>query len=80
MVLQSKAIYGSLRNENIELIPNQGRRETAKPFNGEPFIEGGFGIENIFNFFRVDAIWRFSHMSAADANNFGIKASAFVNF
>jgi len=80
MVLQSKAIYGSLRNENIELIPNQGRRETAKPFNREPFIEGGFGIENIFNFFRVDAIWRFSHMSLADANNFGIKASAFVNF
>ncbi len=27
----------------------------------DPYVEAGFGVENIFRLFRVDCIWRLTH-------------------
>jgi hypothetical protein len=43
-------------------------------------MEGGIGIENMFRYFRIDAIWRFSYRDVYPDRNFGIKFSAFVKF
>jgi hypothetical protein len=58
-VVHMRCIYGTLeaKNENYSLFPDQMR-----PFGSEPYWEAGAGIENIFRIFRVDAIWRMSHL------------------
>ena len=45
-----------------------------------PYTEMGIGIENIFKFFRIDAIWRVSYLSAANASKFGIRGSVEIKF
>ena len=39
-----------------------------------PYIEAGVGIENIFKFLRIDAIWRFSYLKNDNIEIFGIRA------
>ncbi len=47
---------------------------------GTPYFEGGFGIENIFKFIRIDAIWRFSYLDKPDIQIFGIRAKLQIIF
>ena len=37
-----------------------------------PYWEAGIGIENIFKFLRVDAVWRLSHLDNDNVFPFGI--------
>ncbi len=46
----------------------------------EPYLEAGFGVENIFKLFRVDAVWRLSYRDTPDASTFGIRARMQVRF
>ena len=39
-----------------------------------PYMEAGVGVENIFKFFRVDAIWRLSYLNKPDILPFGVFA------
>ena len=54
-----RCVYGTIqaKNENYSLFPDQMR-----PFGSEPYWETGAGIENIFKIFRVDAVWRLTHL------------------
>ncbi|MBO4602215.1 MAG: carboxypeptidase-like regulatory domain-containing protein [Salinivirgaceae bacterium] len=45
-----------------------------------PYAEAGVGIENIFKFFRVDAIWRLSYLDHKDVLPFGILAKMQLRF
>ncbi len=58
-VVHARCVYGTLepKNEDYSLFPDQMR-----PFGGEPYLEAGAGIENIFKIFRVDAVWRMTHL------------------
>ncbi len=38
----------------------------------QPYLELGYGVENIFKFLRVDFIHRLSYLNADDTRNFGI--------
>jgi hypothetical protein len=38
----------------------------------KPYMEAGFGIENMFKFFRADAIWRLSYKDNPEVLKFGI--------
>ena len=40
-----------------------------------PYWEYGFGIGNIFKFFRIDFSWRGNYRNVPEANNFAIKGS-----
>ncbi len=54
----------------------------------KPYVEAGVGIENIFRFFRVDAIWRLTHRNLSGRKvsedrktpNFAINASMHFRF
>ena len=46
----------------------------------KPYMELSYGIENIFKFFRVDAIHRLSYLKNENAKNFGVKVSAMFRF
>ena len=82
----AKSIYGSLHNKNLILVPptdKSGKAVTpiGQYKNGVPYIELGYGIENIFKFIRVDFIHRINYLDNVDPN--GKKASPFgvkVNF
>lgn len=49
-------------------------------FIDKPYWEAGLGIENIFRFVRVDAIWRLSYNEHPNTSRFGIMVSMDFNF
>lgn len=62
-------------------------RDRAKPFNEGPFYgpfdqgpyaEASAGIENIFQFIRVDALWRLTYLDNRDAPPFSVRMT--LNF
>lgn len=83
-VVYTKGIWGTLRPENKALIPRDiNASQQLVPINGFeniPYMEGGIGIENMFRYFRIDAIWRLSYRDVYPDRNFGIKFSTFVKF
>lgn len=38
----------------------------------KPYFEAGVGIENIFRFFRVDGVWRLSHLDHPGVSKFAV--------
>ncbi len=66
--LFANSIYGTLsnRHENIILLPD------GLTSLNEPYIETGFGIENIFKLIRLDFIWRLTNVSSPQVQQFGI--------
>ncbi len=63
-VLICKGVWGSLDRQN-----NGAFIDTEAPLLfpmgmtsvRDPYVEAGFGVENIFRIFRVDCIWRLTH-------------------
>ncbi|MDG5800607.1 DUF5686 family protein [Marinilabiliaceae bacterium ANBcel2] len=43
-----------------------------KSYNSEPYVEVGFGVENVLRFFRFDGIWRVTRSD--EAPRFGLRA------
>lgn len=52
----AKGIVGSLSDSNKALNLNKGF--AFRSLEGNPYLEVGTGIENIFRLFRVDFVWR----------------------
>ena len=73
-------LFGSVRDANIANAPTVdpegnpfetfGRLDPAKPY-----VELGYGIENIFKFFRVDFFHRMTYLDNPGAKPFGVKIS-----
>ena len=79
-VVHFRALYGSLRPENLEFSEFPGN---LRPFGDEPYLEAGVGLENILKFFRIDAIWRLTHLNdpgSEPASKFGVFASVYFSF
>jgi len=53
-----KSLAGSLSIENQQYAQFPSFSYVLK----KPYIEAGIGIENIFKFFRIDGVWRFSYL------------------
>lgn len=72
-------LYGSVRQENIDIIPSTDLKGNPVPrFNklgDQPYAEVGYGVENILKFIRVDFIHRLSYLHK-NAKPFGIRFSA----
>ena len=66
--LFARGVYGSLndKHEKLILLPD------GLTALDEPYLETGFGIENIFKIIRLDFIWRLSNVSSPDVQKFGI--------
>ena len=84
----AKSIYGSLYNKNLILVPPTDKLGKAvTPIgqykNGVPYIELGYGIENIFKFARVDFIHRLNYLDKVQnpgAKPFGVKVNFVLKF
>jgi hypothetical protein len=59
-VAHVRAVYGTLNDKNkaYSQFPDQ-----LRSFGNIPYWEAGAGIENIFTFVRIDAIWRLTHLN-----------------
>lgn len=81
LLATSNVIVGGMRPSNRNLIsqfsPSGAEALPAGYFkNNKPYIELGYGVENIFKFLRVDFIHRVSYLENKDARKFGILFSA----
>jgi len=77
LVGTANVIYGSLRNSNQALIASSTpsgdpalKTEFFTP--GKPYVELGYGVENIFKFFRVDFVHRLNYLDGPDVRKFGV--------
>ncbi|RRB07169.1 DUF5686 and carboxypeptidase-like regulatory domain-containing protein [Larkinella rosea] len=76
-------LMGGVSKENIALIPATNEAGQAvlgfQSLSRVPYVEVGYGIDNIFKVLRVDAIHRLSYRNNPNISTFGIKISAWVN-
>jgi len=79
-----KGLIGFLNKENLNIMPlptNLYTLDRSQDLNHlKPYVEAGIGIENIFKFIRVDALWRFSYLNHPNISKFGIRMSYYFKF
>lgn len=79
-----KGVWGSVTKENLALLPETDA--AGRPVSGfgeinrEPYIEVGYGVENIFKVIRVDFIHRLTHLDNPNARPFGVKLQLQLTF
>jgi hypothetical protein len=71
-----KTVAGRLSNKNESLMQFPAGLNTLN----KPYAEGGIGVENIFKFFRVDAIWRLTYLNNPNIAKFGIRTAFQIDF
>lgn len=72
-VVNFQVLYGSARQSNFDIIRPESTSFTAFD-TGKPYMEVGYGIENIFKFIRIEAFHRLSYRDVG-RNNFGVKGA-----
>jgi hypothetical protein len=77
LVGTANVIYGSLSQANKDIIaPTTLDGEPTLEFQSfdknRPYVEMGWGVENIFKFLRVDFVHRLSYLGNPDIRNFAI--------
>jgi hypothetical protein len=80
-VANANVLYGSVSDKNILNTPTTGPQGQDLTTFGKldpsvPYVEVGYGIENIFKFFRVDAFHRLTYLDQPGVRKFGVKVSA----
>lgn len=77
----ANALWGSVEDYNIENVPSIDPE--GAPLNtfgrldiGKPYLELGYGVENIFKFLRVDFFHRMTYLDNPGAKPFHVKVSA----
>jgi hypothetical protein len=88
-LVTAKVLMGSVSSENLRLIP--ATNETGQAIEGfssltqTPYVEVGYGIDNIFKVLRVDAIHRLTYRDNVSRTGipvtpFAIKVSGWLAF
>lgn len=72
-VVNFQVLYGKARQENFDIIA-PGSTVFSAFDKGLPYVEVGYGIENIFKFLRVEAFHRLTYRDRG-RNNFGVKGT-----
>ena len=83
MVGNANVLMGSVQDQNILNLPQTAPNGRFLESFGRldpmvPYVELGYGIENIFRFFRVDFFHRMSYLDSPEARPFLVKISAQV--
>lgn len=81
LVGTANVLYGGLSQKNRALMAEASPSGAATIAPGnmvmhKPYVEVGYGVENIFKFFRIDFIHRLSYLDNPDIRKFGV----FVSF
>jgi hypothetical protein len=74
-----KTVWGDLNPGNSKLNTMELGNYHLHSLGGRPYTELGTGLDNIFKYFRVDMVWRFSPRPHYGAD-FGVFGSAHVQF
>lgn len=76
LVASAKSVWGELsdKQRTAMLMP-----DNTVPFSNTPYVESAIGIENIFKVFRIDAVWRMTHLREGQAP-VGIRAKFTIRF
>ena len=77
----AKGLIGSLSEANQELNLNKGF--PFRTLQGDPYLELGTGVSNIFQIFRIDFDWRVAPAplpTEAKSKYFGIFGSVMLQF
>lgn len=73
----ANVIYGDLRDENLAMSePLPFPVGNSNLTIDRPYIELGYGVENIFKFLRVDFVHRLSYLENDRARKFGVLFTA----
>ncbi len=84
LLLEANVLYGDLSAENQKLLNNSARENTPaselSTLSGQPYVEVGYGIENILRFIRIDFFHRLTYLDKPDVRRFGIKVSGQLAF
>jgi hypothetical protein len=79
-----KVAYGSLSQQNLELfsrVDEEGRLfSPVYQFGNEPYIEVGYGIENILRFITVGAVHRLTYLNNVNVRRWGINVGLIFQF
>lgn len=75
-IAEVKILMGDLKQRHSDFIAFPDNLDDLD----QPYMEAGIGAENIFKFFRVDAIWRLTYLDKPDVLPFGIFAKMQVRF
>jgi hypothetical protein len=86
----AKAIYGTLTSPNFNLVPEIDQNGVSVTKIGtydknKPYVEFGYGVENIFKFVRVDFIHRINYLDHVNSKGkpvkpFGVKLNFVFKF
>ncbi len=83
MLATGKLFYGSISSSNLSLTPSTDAQGNSIPtfnqLNHIPYIELGYGINNIFKAGRIDFIHRLTYLNNPNATPFSIKMSFWFN-
>jgi hypothetical protein len=77
LLATANVLQGSLRNENTRLYPASDPDHAPllspiQSLGSTPYIEVGYGIENIFRFIRIDAVHRLTYLNNTGVRRFGV--------
>lgn len=76
LLATANILKGSLRDENLSIYPLSDNQNSVlppiQPLGAMPYIEVGYGIENIFKFIRIDAVHRITYLNNTGVRKFGI--------
>ncbi len=75
-IAEYKMLVGNLTERDADFITFPANLNTLS----KPYMEAGFGFENIFKFFRIDALWRLSYLDKPNVLPFGVFAKMQVRF
>ncbi len=80
LVANANVLYGSMtrKNRNLTQTGVDGNGEPIRPFftfDNKPYVELGYGVENIFKIGRVDFFHRLTYLDHPGVNKFGAKIS-----
>ncbi|GAB3726272.1 DUF5686 and carboxypeptidase-like regulatory domain-containing protein [Spirosoma lituiforme] len=88
-LVTAKVLVGSVSTANLAVIPattEAGQAvESFSSLNGTPYVEVGYGVDNIFKVLRVDAIHRLTYRdnlgrTGIPVTPFAIKFSGWISF
>ncbi|WP_201977245.1 DUF5686 and carboxypeptidase-like regulatory domain-containing protein [Hymenobacter rubidus] len=73
LVATGNMLYGKLSDRSRRI--NRDSPDLPGPIS-TPYVEVGYGVENIFKFIRVDFIHRLTYRDMPGTSNFGVKVGA----
>jgi hypothetical protein len=77
-VIHTRGVWGNVSTKNADF--NRLNSGFIKPLGNVPYIEVGFGLENILKFIRWDVMWRVTHRDNPKAYNWMMTFGFNFNF